>query len=34
MLKRSFGIEDQDAEPQIVAKIERGVAFLGPEASP
>jgi class 3 adenylate cyclase/tetratricopeptide (TPR) repeat protein len=33
MLKRNFGIEDQDGEAQIVAKIHQRVAFLGEDAA-
>ena len=33
MLKQNFGIEDQDDEPEIIAKIRRRVEFLGGEAA-
>src|SRR5438445_267969 len=33
MLKQNFGIDDHDAEAQIVAKILRGLAFVGDEAA-
>src|SRR2546422_7852382 len=33
MQKRNFGIEDRDAEEQIIAKIHRGLEFLGDEAA-
>jgi class 3 adenylate cyclase/tetratricopeptide (TPR) repeat protein len=33
MLKQNFGIEDQDGEPEIIAKIHRRVEFLGGEAA-
>jgi tetratricopeptide (TPR) repeat protein len=33
MLKQNFGIEDADDEAAIVAKIQRGLAFLGDEAT-
>jgi class 3 adenylate cyclase/tetratricopeptide (TPR) repeat protein len=33
MLKRNFGIEDDDREADVVAKIARGCAFLGAEAT-
>ncbi|MEK7387415.1 MAG: adenylate/guanylate cyclase domain-containing protein, partial [candidate division NC10 bacterium] len=33
MLKQNFGIEDQDDEPEIIAKIHRRVEFLGGEAA-
>ncbi len=32
MLKRNFGVEDQDTEAQIVAKIHHSLEFLGDEA--
>src|SRR5256886_890881 len=33
MLKRNFGIEDHDGEAQIIAKVERGLAVIGGEAT-
>src|SRR6058998_1415452 len=33
MLKQNFGIEARDAEAQIIAKILRGLAFVGDEAA-
>ncbi len=33
MLKQNFGIEDRDAEPQIIAKVQRGLAFIGEDAA-
>ncbi|MGH7276250.1 MAG: AAA family ATPase, partial [Candidatus Rokuibacteriota bacterium] len=33
MLKRNFGVEDQDGETQIVAKIHQRVEFLGGDAA-
>ncbi|MBI4638368.1 MAG: AAA family ATPase [Candidatus Rokubacteria bacterium] len=33
MLKRNFGIEDHDGEPQIIAKVHRRVELLGAEAA-
>jgi class 3 adenylate cyclase/tetratricopeptide (TPR) repeat protein len=33
MLKRNFGIDDQDAEADIVAKVRRGVAVVGDDAA-
>ena len=34
LLKRAFGIEEDDPEGDIVAKVERGVALLGNDARP
>jgi class 3 adenylate cyclase/tetratricopeptide (TPR) repeat protein len=31
MLRRNFGIEGADPEPEVVARIERGLAFMGEE---
>jgi class 3 adenylate cyclase/tetratricopeptide (TPR) repeat protein len=33
MLKQNFGIADHDAEAQIIAKIQHGLAFIGEEAA-
>jgi class 3 adenylate cyclase/tetratricopeptide (TPR) repeat protein len=33
MLKRNFGVQDQDGEAAIVAKVGRGLRFLGGDAS-
>ena len=33
MLKQNFGIEARDAEAQIIARVQRGLAFMGEEAA-